>query len=120
LTPDEQADHVQRVKGANERVGAAVGINEDYIYRCESVIEAGTDVLVVDVAHGHLDRAIDAVDHINDEFPDTNLIAGNVATPSGVEDLAAAGADCIKVGIGPGSHCTTRRVAGAGVPQLTA
>ena len=120
LTPEEQAEQVKQVKAADEQVGAAVGINEDYVARSAAVIAAGVDALVVDVAHGHLDRALDAVETLADEFPDTDIIAGNVATPAGVEDLAAAGADCVKVGIGPGSHCTTRKVAGAGVPQLTA
>ena len=120
LTPDEQAVQVEQVADAGERVGAAVGIDEDYVARCRALVEAGVDVLVVDVAHGHLERTLEAVERVREAFPDTDLVAGNVATPAGVEDLAAAGADCVKVGIGPGSHCTTRKVAGAGVPQLTA
>lgn len=120
LTVDEQATQVERVVAVDEPIGAAVGINEDYVARSAAVVEAGGDVLVVDVAHGHLERTITAVQTLADEFPDTDLVAGNVATPAGVEDLAAAGADCVKVGIGPGSHCTTRKVAGAGIPQLTA
>ncbi len=120
LTVDEQAAQVEDVAAAGERVAAAVGINEDYVARSAALVAADVDALVVDVAHGHLERTIAAVEEIADEFPDTDLVAGNVATPAGVEDLAAAGADCVKVGIGPGSHCTTRKVAGAGVPQLTA
>ncbi|WP_418284812.1 guanosine monophosphate reductase [Halorubrum sp. DTA46] len=120
LTADEQAAQVERVAAAGEQVAAAVGINEDYVARSAALVDAGVDALVVDVAHGHLDRTITAVETISDEFPDVDLVAGNVATPAGVEDLAGAGADCVKVGIGPGSHCTTRKVAGAGVPQLTA
>ena len=120
LTPDEQAGQVEQVTAAGQQVGAAVGINEDYVARSAALVDAGVDALVVDVAHGHLERALDAVATLTAEFPDTDLVAGNVATPEGVEDLAAAGADCVKVGIGPGSHCTTRKVAGAGVPQLTA
>jgi IMP dehydrogenase len=120
LAPGAQADQVGRVTAAGERVGAAVGINEDYVARGARVVAAGADALVVDVAHGHLERTIDAVGTLAAEFPDTDLVAGNVATPAGVEDLATAGADCVKVGVGPGSHCTTRKVAGAGVPQLTA
>ncbi|UWG46385.1 IMP dehydrogenase/GMP reductase [Halanaeroarchaeum sp. HSR-CO] len=120
LTVEEQAEQVEQVIEAGEQVGAAVGINEDYVERCRAVIEAGVDVLVVDVAHGHMERTIAAVETLADEFPDTDILAGNVATAAGVEDLAAAGADGVKVGIGPGSHCTTRKVAGAGVPQLTA
>jgi len=120
LTADEQAAQVEDVTAAGEQVGAAVGIDEDYVARSAKLVAAGVDALVVDVAHGHMDRTVAAVELLNDEFPETDLIAGNVATPAGVEDLAAAGADCVKVGIGPGSHCTTRKVAGAGVPQLTA
>lgn len=120
LTPEEQSDEVRKVKAADERVGAAVGMDEDYVARAARSVEAGVDVLVVDVAHGHLEQTISAVEVLSDEFPDADLVAGNVATPTGVEDLVAAGADCVKVGIGPGSHCTTRKVAGAGVPQLTA
>ncbi|WP_458190679.1 guanosine monophosphate reductase [Haladaptatus sp. NG-WS-4] len=120
LPSEEQAEQVADVKAADERVGAAIGINEDYVERSALLVEAGVDALVVDVAHGHLERTLDAVETLATEFPDVELVAGNVATPSGVEDLAAAGADCVKVGIGPGSHCTTRKVAGAGVPQLTA
>ncbi|NUC70781.1 guanosine monophosphate reductase [Haloterrigena sp. SYSU A558-1] len=120
LTPTEQSEQVARVKDAGEQVGAAIGIDEDYVGRSAALVEAGVDALVVDVAHGHMERTIDAVERLREEFPETDLVAGNVATPAGVEDLAAAGADCVKVGIGPGSHCTTRKVAGAGVPQLTA
>ncbi|PCR91206.1 guanosine monophosphate reductase [Natrinema ejinorense] len=120
LTPAEQATQVERVAAAGEQVGAAVGINEDYVARSDALVTAGVDALVVDVAHGHLERTLEAVEILREEFPETDLVAGNVATPAGVEDLAAAGADCVKVGIGPGSHCTTRKVAGAGVPQLTA
>jgi IMP dehydrogenase len=120
LTPEEQAAQVTRVVAQGEHVGAALGIDEDYVARADAAVAAGADALVVDVAHGHLERTIEAVGTLAAEFPDTGLVAGNVATPAGVEDLAAAGADCVKVGIGPGSHCTTRKVAGAGVPQLTA
>lgn len=120
LTAEEQAEQVKQVKAAGEQVGAAVGINEDYVARSAAVVEAGVDALVVDVAHGHLERTLDTVETLCEKFPETDLVAGNVATPAGVEDLAAAGADCVKVGIGPGSHCTTRKIAGAGVPQLTA
>jgi IMP dehydrogenase len=75
---------------------------------------------MVDVAHGHLERTLAAVENLRETFPHASIIAGNVATKAGVKDLAEAGADTVKAGIGPGSHCTTRRVAGAGVPQLTA
>jgi IMP dehydrogenase len=120
FTPEEQASQVETVTAAGERVGAAVGVDEDYVARADLLVDAGVDALVVDVAHGHLERTLDAVEALAAAFPATDLVAGNVATPAGVEDLAAAGADCVKVGVGPGSHCTTRKVAGAGVPQLTA
>jgi len=120
LTVDEQVKAVERVVAAGERCGAAVGIAEDTIARAEAVLEAGASLVMVDVAHGHLERTLEAVSELRDTFPDAEIVAGNVATKQGVRDLAAAGADAVKVGIGPGSHCTTRRVAGAGVPQLTA
>jgi len=118
--PGEQAEQVREVVEAGERATAAVGINEDYRERVERLHEAGVTAVVVDVAHGHMEACLDVVNDIAETYPDLPLVAGNVATPAGVRDLAAAGADCVKVGIGPGSHCTTREVAGAGVPQLTA
>ena len=119
LTPDEQAEQVRRVADAGERVSAAVGVDEDYRDRAAACLDAGADCVVLDVAHGHMERSLDATAALDDAF-DAPLIAGNVATAAGVADLAAAGADCVKVGVGPGSHCTTREVSGAGVPQLTA
>ncbi|AGN01959.1 IMP dehydrogenase/GMP reductase [Salinarchaeum sp. Harcht-Bsk1] len=120
LDAESQAAEVRAVTDAGARCGAAIGIDEDYLARAEAVLDAGAACLVVDVAHGHLERCLDAVADLRDAFPDAEIVAGNVATKRGVRDLAAAGADAIKVGIGPGSHCTTRVVAGAGVPQLTA
>jgi IMP dehydrogenase len=120
VSVDEQAEQVRRAAETGALVGAAVGINEDYLERTDRVLQAGADCVMVDVAHGHLETCLDAVGTIAAEFGDVELVAGNVATPEAVEDLYGAGADCVKVGIGPGSHCTTRKVAGAGVPQLTA
>ncbi|MFB6085453.1 MAG: guanosine monophosphate reductase [Halodesulfurarchaeum sp.] len=120
LTVHEQVTEVETVVRAGERVGAAVGVSETYLDRAERVLEAGASAIMVDVAHGHLEKVLDAVRELATEFPDVPLVAGNVGTASGVKDLSAAGADAAKVGIGPGSHCTTRVVAGAGVPQLTA
>jgi len=120
LDAEEQAAEVRRVVEAGQPVGAAVGIAEDSVARTAAVLEAGADCVMVDVAHGHLERCLDAVETLASEFSDAEIVAGNVATPEGVTDLYHAGADAVKVGIGPGSHCTTRRVAGAGVPQLTA
>ncbi|TVR03105.1 MAG: IMP dehydrogenase [Deltaproteobacteria bacterium] len=99
---------------------AAVGVGEDRNARVEALVGAGVDVLVVDTAHGHSQRVIDSVAWIKDRFPETDVIAGNIATAEAVQALAAAGADAVKVGIGPGSICTTRIVAGVGVPQITA
>ncbi len=102
------------------RVGAAVGATGDNIERAAALVKANVDVLVVDTAHGHSSRVISAVRRLKAEFPNVDLIAGNVATEEGAEALIRAGADAIKVGMGPGSICTTRVVTGAGVPQITA
>ncbi|MFQ5848604.1 MAG: IMP dehydrogenase [Candidatus Methylomirabilales bacterium] len=102
------------------RVGAAVGIEEDAEARVPSLLKAGVDVIVVDTAHGHSQPVIETVRWIKRVYPQAEVIAGNVATAQGAEDLIQAGVDGIKVGIGPGSICTTRVVAGAGVPQVTA
>ncbi|MCX5797484.1 MAG: IMP dehydrogenase [Elusimicrobia bacterium] len=101
-------------------VGAAVGVMADYLDRCAELLKAGADVLVVDVAHGHAEHVLGAVKAIKKRFPKMELVAGNVATYEGARDLARAGADGIKVGVGPGSICITRIVSGSGVPQLTA
>jgi IMP dehydrogenase len=101
-------------------VGAAVGVAHDTLERVEALLEAGVDVLVVDTAHGHSRGVIQTVEMIKKQNSDIQVVAGNIATPEGAEDLIAAGADGVKVGIGPGSICTTRIVAGTGVPQLTA
>ncbi|KAK3582313.1 hypothetical protein CHS0354_023854 [Potamilus streckersoni] len=102
------------------RVGAAVGITTDTLYRVEALIKVGVDAIVVDTAHGHNQSVLSMVEAIRSKYPEIDLIAGNVATAEGTQDLINAGANCIKVGIGPGSICTTRVVAGVGVPQLTA
>lgn len=102
------------------RVGAAVGPTQDMIPRAEALVKAGVDVIVIDTAHGHAQGVIDAVRHFKTTFPQVELIAGNIATAAAAEALIAAGVDAIKVGIGPGSICTTRVVAGIGVPQITA
>src|SRR6202034_3563631 len=102
------------------RVGAAVGSGADFLERAQELVARKVDVLVVDSAHGHIERVMEAVRTIKREFPEVDLIAGNVATFEGARDLISLGADGIKVGIGPGSICTTRVVSGAGVPQITA
>jgi IMP dehydrogenase len=102
------------------RVGAAVGVGPDRDARVEGLVRAGVDVIAVDSAHGHADAVIESVRVIKRRFPDLDLIAGNVATAAGARDLCRAGADAVKVGVGPGSICTTRVVAGVGVPQISA
>ncbi|GIU71920.1 MAG: inosine-5'-monophosphate dehydrogenase [Candidatus Nitrosocaldaceae archaeon] len=101
-------------------VGAAVGVKGDFMERTEALLEAGADAIVVDIAHGHSENAINAMRMIKKAFPDCELIAGNVATAEGTKDLIDAGADAVKVGVGSGSICITRIVTGSGVPQLTA
>lgn len=102
------------------RVGAAVGVGPDGLTRAQALIEAGADVLCLDSAHGHSQNVLDAVRQIKAAYPDCQLVAGNVATAEGAQALIEAGVDCVKVGVGPGSICTTRVVAGVGVPQMTA
>jgi len=101
------------------RVGAAVGVGEDALYRAELLVKSGVDVIVIDTAHGHTKAVIETLKRLKKKIS-VDIIAGNVATAEGAIDLIKAGADAIKVGIGPGSICTTRIVAGAGVPQITA
>ena len=102
------------------RVGAAVGTGEGTRHRVEALIEAGVDVIVVDTAHGHSKGVLDTVAWIKQQFPDTQVIGGNIATGAAAKALEEAGVDAVKVGIGPGSICTTRIVTGIGVPQITA
>jgi len=135
-TMEIQAEEVQKVKSAKVDlvkyplasidqegrllVGAAIGIKGDYLDRSEKLVNNGVDVLIIDIAHGHSDYIIEPIMNLKERYPDIDIIAGNVATMNGVRDLAEAGVNAIKVGIGPGGICTTRQVAGAGVPQLTA
>lgn len=102
------------------RVGAAVGTSSETLERVDALVRAGVDVVVIDTAHGHSKRVIETLREIKSSFPNIEVIAGNVATAEGAKALAEAGADGIKVGVGPGSICTTRVVAGTGVPQLSA
>ncbi|WP_373699350.1 IMP dehydrogenase [Neisseria dentiae] len=102
------------------RVGAAVGVGADTDERVKALVEAGVDVIVVDTAHGHSQGVLDRVKWVKQNYPQVQVIGGNIATAQAARDLVAAGADAVKVGIGPGSICTTRIVAGVGVPQLTA
>jgi len=102
------------------RVGAAIGVSKGEMERAAALLEAGADVLVIDIAHGHADHCISMTRELRRQFPNAQIIAGNVASREGARELAEAGASAIKVGIGPGSICTTRIVTGFGVPQLTA
>src|SRR5699024_10582087 len=100
-------------------VGAAVGVTGDAMKRIEKLVDAHVDVIVIDTAHGHSQGVLDQVKVVRETYPDLNIVAGNVATASATRDLIEAGANIVKVGIGPGSICTTRVIAGIGVPQIT-
>lgn len=114
--------HPQATKDAKGRlrVGAAVGARADDVERAEACLQAGADLFVVDIAHGHSENCIGMVRRLKERWPAVPVVAGNVATPEGVRDLARAGADAVKVGVGSGSICITRVITGFGVPQLTA
>ena len=119
---EKSIQYPNSAKDANGRLlaGAAIGASGDFLERAAALVAAKVDVVTIDSAHGHSRNVIKAVEKIKAAFPDLPVIAGNVATPEGTEALIKAGADCVKVGIGPGSICTTRVVAGIGVPQFTA
>ncbi|MBA5726842.1 IMP dehydrogenase [Bombella mellum] len=119
---DKAMTHPLAVKDAEGRLlcAAAIGVGEDGLRRGAALVEAGVDVLVVDTAHGHSRGVLETVARLRDRYADVQLIAGNVATPEAARALIESGADCVKVGIGPGSICTTRVVAGVGVPQFSA
>ena len=116
------SDFPKAAKDDQERliVAAAVGVGEESSERISALVDAGVDVVVIDTAHGHSQGVIDRVKKTKKDFPNLEIIAGNIATAEAAIDLAKAGADCVKVGIGPGSICTTRIVAGVGVPQISA
>jgi len=113
--PDANKDQHGRL-----RVGAALGAGGDTLVRAKALIDAGVDVLVVDSAHGHSEGVLSTIDRLRQSFPDVQLVGGNVATEAGARELVRRGVDAVKVGIGPGSICTTRVVTGVGVPQITA
>lgn len=124
---ENQADIVSNVRDKGLQVGGAVGIDEkhqgtNYLERAEALVDADVTFLCVDVAHGHLQKCLDAVERLSERFDgrEVDIMAGNVATSEGAADLCEAGADMIRVGIGNGSHCTTRKKTGVGVPQVTA
>jgi IMP dehydrogenase len=117
-------DQVEMLKAAKSRgvkiLAASIGVNEDYKERAAALIQSGSQLITVDIAHGHSVSMMEVVQWLKKTYPHVDVIAGNIATPEGVRDLIEAGADAIKVGIGPGSMCTTRIITGCGVPQLTA
>lgn len=119
---EKSIQYPNAAKDANGRllVGAAVGVGANFLDRVKALVDAKVDIVAVDTAHGHNQGVLDAVKKIKQKFPDLQLIAGNVATAAATRALIEAGADVVKVGIGPGSICTTRIVAGIGVPQITA
>ena len=116
----ENYPNASKDKKGRPLVGAAVGVKGDFMERTEALLDAGADAIVVDIAHGHSENALVTVRNIKKAFPNCELIAGNVATASGTEDLIKAGVDAVKVGVGSGSICITRVITGSGVPQLTA
>lgn len=122
LPVEDHAREVEKVKevGGDLLVGAALGVGGDMTLRAKNCVAAGVDVLVLDIAHGHAEHSLNAVRILKDEFPEVDLIAGNIATGEGALDLVEAGADAVKVGVGPGGVCTTRVVTGVGVPQVSA
>ena len=120
ITNNTDYPNASKDKKGRPLVGAAVGVKGDFLERSESLLDAGVDVLVVDIAHGHSENAISTIRNIKKAFPNCELIAGNIATAQGAEDLIKAGVDAVKVGVGSGSICITRVITGSGVPQLTA
>ncbi len=122
MTIEQQIQEVHLVRAAGLKIiGASIGVNAEGLIRAEALVKEGVNLLTIDIAHGHSVAMVEMLQKLRDKFQDkVDLIAGNVATPEATEELIRAGADAIKVGIGPGSMCTTRIITGAGVPQLTA
>jgi IMP dehydrogenase len=121
MTVEEQVAMVQKVKEAGARnISASIGVGDESKSRAKALVTAGVNIITIDIAHGHSVQMIETMKWLKDTYPDVELIAGNLAMPEAARDLIEAGADAIKVGIGPGSMCTTRIITGCGVPQLTA
>lgn len=121
MTIEEQVQHIEKAKETGvKNIGASIGVNADYMDRALALVKAGANVLTIDIAHGHSVTMLETMSELKNKFSDIEIIAGNVATPQACRDLIEAGASAIKVGIGPGSMCTTRIITGCGVPQLTA
>lgn len=124
MTPEEQVRQVKLMREAIKPLGlpvaASIGVKEDGMNRADLLVDAGVDILTIDIAHGDSIMMFETLDYVKKKFPKIDVIAGNTATPEGVRGLIEHGADAVKVGIGPGSMCTTRIITGCGVPQLTA
>lgn len=121
ISVEEQASQARRLKEAGvKNISASVGVGEEFKTRAKALIDAGTTIITIDIAHGHSIQMMETMKWLKDTYPNIDIIAGNMATPDAARDLIEAGADAIKVGIGPGSMCTTRIITGCGVPQLTA
>lgn len=125
MTIEEQVRQLKLVaakysENQSGALAASIGVNQDWLERARAMVNAGAQILTVDIAHGHSESMIDVVKTLKREFKRVDVIAGNIATPQAAEELIAAGADALKVGIGPGSMCTTRIITGVGMPQLTA
>jgi IMP dehydrogenase len=120
LSVPDQAEEVRKVKEKSLLVGAAIGPSHGYEERLEALVKAGIDVVVIDTAHGYVQHVLDAIVFIKKQYPKLEVIAGSIATADGAQALIAAGADGLRVGMGPGAICTTRIISGMGVPQITA
>lgn len=121
ISIEEQASQALRLKEAGlSIISASVGVGEEFKTRAKALIDAGVNIITIDIAHGHSVQMMETMKWLKNQHPQIDIIAGNLATPDAAKDLIEAGADAIKVGIGPGSMCTTRIITGCGVPQLTA
>lgn len=120
LTPDQQAEEIKIVKTGNHKVGASVGVGKDLEERVTKIVAAGVDTIIVDSAHGFSKWVIEAIEFVTKTYPQIEVIGGNIATAKAAEALIQAGAKALRVGMGPGSICTTRVISGMGVPQITA
>lgn len=121
ISIEEQSSQARRLKEAGVKtISASVGVGDEFKTRAKALIEAGVNIITIDIAHGHSVQMMETMKWLKDQHPQVDIIAGNLATPDAARDLIEAGADAIKVGIGPGSMCTTRIITGCGVPQLTA
>lgn len=118
--PEIEADKIAQIKKQKSRVIASIGVRDDYLKRAEVCLKAGADAITLDIAHAHSIKALKAISKFKNKFPKIGMIAGTIATYEGAVDLYKAGADCVRVGVGAGTICTTRMVAGSGVPQMTA